>query len=88
LEFFVVVGLGFCQVFYTKVKVPQAVIVSNSYSEQEQLEQFKGAISLIKDPVSKIKIITKNTAMSDDDYKSMMKFLSKESPTFVTLTCL
>jgi hypothetical protein len=26
----------------------------------------------------KIEIITENTAMSDDDYKSMMKFLSKE----------
>jgi hypothetical protein len=42
------------------------------------LEQFKGAIDLIEIPVSKIKIITQNTVMSDDDYKSMVKFLSKE----------
>jgi hypothetical protein len=42
------------------------------------LGQFQGAIDLIESPVSKIGIITKNTAMSDDDYKSMVKFLSKE----------
>jgi hypothetical protein len=55
-----------------------ASINSDSYSEQELLEQFKGAINLIEDPISNIRIITKNTAISDDDYKSMMKFLSKE----------
>ncbi|CAB5507256.1 hypothetical protein AZO1586R_2307, partial [Bathymodiolus azoricus thioautotrophic gill symbiont] len=59
-------------------KTPVTIIQSGSYSEQELLEQFKGAISLIESSVSKIEIITENTAMSDDDYKSMMKFLSKE----------
>ncbi|WP_139699493.1 C80 family cysteine peptidase, partial [bacterium endosymbiont of Bathymodiolus sp. 5 South] len=59
-------------------KIPVTIIKSGSYSEQELLEQFKGAIDLIEIPVSKIKIITQNTVMSDDDYKSMVKFLSKE----------
>ncbi|VVM19865.1 hypothetical protein BSPWISOXPB_8677 [uncultured Gammaproteobacteria bacterium] len=59
-------------------KIPMASINSDSYSEQELLEQFKGAINLIEDPISNIRIITKNTVISDDDYKSMMKFLSKE----------
>jgi hypothetical protein len=59
-------------------KIPVVLIDSDSYSEQELLGQLKGAINQIKGSVSQIKIITKNTTMSDDDYKSMMKFLSKE----------
>jgi hypothetical protein len=59
-------------------KTPVTIIQSGSYSEQELLEQFKGAISLIESSVSKIEIITQNTVMSDDDYRSMVKFLSKE----------
>ncbi|WP_143243195.1 C80 family cysteine peptidase, partial [Bathymodiolus azoricus thioautotrophic gill symbiont] len=59
-------------------KIPLVLIDSDSYSEQELLGHLKGAINQIEGSVSKIKIITKNTAMSDDDYKSMMKFLSKE----------
>jgi hypothetical protein len=59
-------------------KIPVVLIDSDSYSEQELLGQLKGAINQIEGSVSQIKIITKNTTMSDDDYKSMMKFLSKE----------
>ncbi|VVH50455.1 hypothetical protein BPUTSESOX_415, partial [uncultured Gammaproteobacteria bacterium] len=59
-------------------KIPVVLIDSDSYSEQELLGQLKGAINQIEGSVSQIKIITKNTTMSDDNYKSMMKFLSKE----------
>jgi hypothetical protein len=58
-------------------KIPVVLIDSDSYSEQELLGQLKGAINQIEGSVSQIKIITKNTTMSDDNYKSMMKFLSK-----------
>jgi hypothetical protein len=34
-------------------KIPMASINSDSYSEQELLEQFKGAINLIEDPISR-----------------------------------
>jgi hypothetical protein len=53
--------------------------VTHSHHFDFACDVFKlSAINHSVGSVSKIKIITENTAMSDDDYKSMMKFLSKE----------
>ncbi|WP_139699679.1 C80 family cysteine peptidase, partial [bacterium endosymbiont of Bathymodiolus sp. 5 South] len=59
-------------------KTPKILMVTDEYSLQDLLEQFKGAMEMSSTPVSEIQIITKNNAISIDEYKSMVKFLSTE----------
>jgi hypothetical protein len=45
-------------------------MVTDEYSLQDLLEQFKGAMEMSSTPVSEIQIITENNAISVSDYKT------------------
>ncbi|VVH51606.1 hypothetical protein BPUTSESOX_399, partial [uncultured Gammaproteobacteria bacterium] len=59
-------------------KIPKIFMMTDEYSLQDLLEQFRGAMEMSSTPVSEIQIITENNAISIDEYKSMMKSLSTE----------
>jgi hypothetical protein len=46
-------------------------MMTDEYSLQDLLEQFKGAMEMSSTPVSEIQIITENNAISIDEYKSI-----------------